>query len=101
MTNKKQTTCKAVSHYETDADASEISMRRTSNFVVKQTQRQAVHTWHRSKRRQHAQKCIQREKQTVSWNKRQKWYYKENYGWRRNSDDIGIFFNSKKKKTKK
>ena len=44
MTNKKQTTCKAVSHYETDADASEISMRRTSNFVVKQTQRQAVHT---------------------------------------------------------
>ena len=99
MTTKKQSTCKAVSHHETDADASEVSMRRTINFVVKQTQRQAVHTWHRSKRRQYAQKCIQREKQTFGWKK--KWYYKENYGRRRNSDDIGIFFNSKKKKTKK
>ena len=51
--------------YEVDTDASEVSMRRAINFVVKQTQTQAVHTLCKSKRRKHVQKGIQREKQIV------------------------------------
>ena len=58
--------------YEADADASEVSMYRAINFVVKQMQMQAVHTWCRSKRLKHLQKDIEREKQTVGWIRKDK-----------------------------
>ena len=37
---------------------------------MKQTQTQAFYTWGRNKRRKLAQKGIQREKQTVSWKRK-------------------------------
>ena len=61
---------------------------------------QPVHTWPRSKRRKHAEKGIQREKETVGWKRKDRNDIIKKAMEKDEADDLVIFVDSKEKKTK-
>ena len=86
--------------YVADANASKVSMHWTINLVLSRRRRKPF-TFDTEATDLSIRRKAFKEKNKPLVEKENTMYYKENYNRRRSSDDLGIFVNSKKKKTNK